>query len=292
MTGWEASSAGVRAIGALAAAGLGHRVYAAYAFVPRADPMAAFFLAAIVCAGPPDASWEAALRGGGALLALLGAADQMLRMHRQASTSGIGFRAGVFAGCAAVLEPSWSGGIVALYAAQTLARPLLLREVVMTGLGAVWPVALASGALVAAAALHGATGTALFDALRTWWWPAGPGIAMRGQLLATDLNRTAAGAGLAVLALGGWVRILSARRSGGLRAESTRLHLFVFCLVAAASAAVWPGGMAVASLWRAGAAWAAFGLAGGAPELRSVTRADRILWWLGAGLLLSAVFTS
>jgi len=267
-------------------------MYAAYAFVPRADPMASFLLAALVCAGPPDATFEGALRGNGALLAFLACADQMLRMHRQASTSGIGFRAGVFAGCAAVLEPGWSVGIVALYAAQTLARPLLLREVLMTGLGAVWPITLASGALVAAAALQGATGTALLEALRAGWWPAGPGIAARGQLLAADLHRTAAGAGLAVLALGGWVRILSARRSGGLRAESTRLHLFVFSFVAVTAGALWPGGWEVASLWRAGAVWAAFGLAGGAPEVRHLTRADRILWWLGGGLLLSAVFTN
>ena len=292
VAGGEVWAVGLRALSALTAAGLAHRVYAAYAFVPRADPMASFFLAWTVCAAPADASAVEALRGGGALLALLGCADHMLRMHRQASTSGIGFRAGVLAGCAAVLEPGWLGGIAALYAAQTLARPFLLREWLMTGLGAAWPLALASGAVAGAAALNLATPAQVVAEVQAFWWPTGPGIGARAAAFGHDLNRTAAGAGLATLALGGWVRVLSARRSGGLRAESTRLHLCVFSLVVAATAAVWPGGMGVAGVWRAAAVWCAFGLAGGAPEVRHAGRAERVLWWLGGGLLLSAVFAA
>ena len=291
-TGTEIGAVAVRAVGAVAAAGIAHRMYAAYAFVPRADPMVSLFLAWMVCAAPADASTVAALRGTGALWALLGSADQMLRMHRQASASGIGFRAGVLAGCAAVLEPGWMGGIAALYAAQTLARPFLLREWLMTGIGAAWPMVLASGAVSGLAAAGGVSGIELLHAVQEYWWPAGPDFFARGEAFAQDLNRTAAGAGLAVLALGGWVRVLSARRSGGLRAESTRLHTFVFSLVAAAAAAVWPSDLGVAAVWRAAAVWCAFGLAGGAPEVRHVGRAERVLWWLGGGLLLSAVFAA
>jgi hypothetical protein len=43
-------------------------------------------------------------------------------------------------------------------------------------------------------------------------------------------------------------------------------------------------------LWNIAAVWCAFGLAGGAPEVRHVGRAERVLWWLGGALLAMAVF--
>jgi hypothetical protein len=281
---------GIRTVGALAAAGLAHRLYGAYAFVPRADPMASVFVALLVCAAPDAESPVEAVRSLAALIALLGCGDQVLRMHRQPSTSGIGFRAGVLAGCAAVLEPATVGGIAALYAAQTLARPFSIREWLMAGIGAVWPMALATGVTAVRAALAGATGPDLAAAVRSQWMPVGPDLWERAGALSADVGLASAGAGLAVLALGGWVRVLSARRAGGLRAESTRLHLFVFSLVAAVGVAVWPWGAGTMHLWNIAAVWCAFGLAGGAPEVRHVGRAERVLWWMGGALLAMAVF--
>jgi hypothetical protein len=281
---------GIRAVGALAAAGVAHRLYGAYAFVPRADPMASVFLALLVCAAPDADSPVEAVRSLAALIALLGCGDQVLRMHRQPSTSGISFRAGVLAGCAAVLEPATVGGIAALYAAQTLARPFSIREWLMAGIGAAWPMALATGATAVRAALEGATGPELSTALRSMWMPAGPDLWERASAWSADIGLYSAGAGLAVLAFGGWVRVLSARRAGGLRAESTRLHLFVFTLVTAAGVMLWPWGTGMLQVWTTAAVWCAFGLAGGAPEVRNIGRAERVLWWLGGALLAMAVF--
>ena len=127
-----------QAAGGLIVAALAHRIYVRYGFVERGDPALAWISMVLLLLLMPLETFGLALRSWTALFFFLAAADQILQVHRQASASGLQFRAAALAALSVFLEPLHIGLIAAMVIVLGISRPFIFREWAMMALGGGW----------------------------------------------------------------------------------------------------------------------------------------------------------
>ena len=127
-----------QAIGSLTVAAVAHRIYVTYDFVERGDPALAWLSMVFLLLLMPTESLSHALRSWLALLALLAALDQILQVHRQASTSGLQFRIGALSALSIFLEPLHLGFILGVGVILAISRPFSFREWILLIVGVAW----------------------------------------------------------------------------------------------------------------------------------------------------------
>lgn len=137
-----------QAIGSLTIAAMTHRIYVAYDFVERGDPALAWLSMVFLLLLMPRESLPFALRSWAALFLLLAAVDQILQVHRQASTSGLQFRIGALSALSVCLEPFHLGFILGVGIILAISRPFTFREWAMLALGIAWVGVFLGSALV------------------------------------------------------------------------------------------------------------------------------------------------
>jgi hypothetical protein len=122
-------------IGLLSVAGYSHHLYVQRNFVERGDAALAWSVVAWSIALIPVASPPEGIQTWCSLLLICASLDHTLRMHRQPSTSGIQFRAGLAAGLAVGIQPLNLGVFIGLMLVQIRTRPFLFREWVLLVFG-------------------------------------------------------------------------------------------------------------------------------------------------------------
>ena len=137
----------IQATGSLVIAGMAHRIYVSYGFVERGDPALAWLSMTLLLLLLPLESIGSAIRSWAALFLLLAATDQILQVHRQASTSALQFRSGALAAFSVFLEPLHFGFVLGMFVVLAISRPFILREWLMLLLGLCWIFAIGTSAI-------------------------------------------------------------------------------------------------------------------------------------------------